>query len=343
MKVQMVSVLAATLLLAARPTAVKADNHELHVLLVIDTNAGLRGGDAGVARRVTEASEKMWRDTINSVYRSGPLFRNRLTLNVLKEHQVSPASIRQFYRRLPYNQGRALLFIYSGHGAIDPRRGPFLATSGGDMARSEVILLMTDRGAPAVFVLTDCCSSIVNMMPGSTVDSSDAGAPKPQTANWRAFYNLFYQTQGLVDMTAAHPGEIAFAPLFTSSLTEMLSLPSQQIRSDGRDGFVSWRDYYGRVYQKTTGMFNKIRNAAPPTDFIRRCLTQRPALAMGRLPVQRPTPGPTPVVGPAVGPAGGPPIGPAIGPPGGSAVRPPVGPAIGPGRSGGGIEITDDP
>jgi hypothetical protein len=254
-----------------------ADNKTLNILLVIDTNAGKRGGDVNLHRACAEANEKRWRELINSVYGNSPDLKNRLTLDVIKDDKVSPDNIRKFYKGLGVNKERALLFIYSGHGALDEQKGHFLATSGGDLLRADLIKHMQGTGSPAVFLLTDCCSSICpTPAEQSTDDSTSDSQPAQRTPNTKAFYNLFYQTQGQVDITAAQAGTVAFLGFFTGSLIETLFQPSSSIRRDGADGPVSWEDYYDRVADMTSKTFQACKSGAGPNDEIKKHENQRP-------------------------------------------------------------------
>lgn len=259
-----------------------ADTQRLVVLLVIDTNAARRGGDDVAHRYYAEANLRLWRGLLDGVYGSGPLFRNRLWVNVIKDHDVGPEAIRRFYRNMGYDPNCALLFVYSGHGAVDARKGQFFATSGGDISRSEVRKLMEDRGAPAVFILSDCCSSYVPMGHESSDDSPPDLGPRP-TPNWAAFYRLFYQHRGVVELTAARQGEVAFAGLCTTAMVGTLYAANHQIRADGRQGPVTWSDYFRRVQQRTGFLFAQARNSAPYDHPLRHVRGQWPVLSLGVL------------------------------------------------------------
>ena len=235
-----------------------ADNQSLHVLLVIDTNAGKRGGDLDLHREFAEGNLRMWQTLLNGLYNSGPLFKGRLTISVLKDGGVSPANIRQHIKNLPFKRDQALLFFYSGHGGIGAK-GQYFATSAGDIARSEVRQLMTDRGAPAVFILSDCCSSYGHMTEESI---GEIATKSRKTPNSHAFYELFYKTQGYVEITAAEPGKVAYLGFFTTAATSWLYEPNQNIRYDRTNGPVTWNEYFGRVYQTTGMLFTNSRNGA---------------------------------------------------------------------------------
>jgi hypothetical protein len=262
-----------------------ADTKELSVLLVIDTNAGKVAGDIEVHRLFAERNLNMTKTLIDDVYASEwPKFKGRLYVDVLKGDDVSPAKIRHYYtQRLAYEKDRALLFYYCGHGAIDSTKGHWFATSGGKITRSEVYRLMNDLGPSALFLLSDCCSSYVDMGQ-PTLQAAQGGQ---SAANSKAFYNLFYQTQGVVDFTAASRGQLGFMGLFTTALTETLYQPSSAIRYDGQDGAVSWRDYIGRVQNLTESLFKDMKATAPADHASKQQQTQKPeAFGVGAFPTQ---------------------------------------------------------
>ncbi len=48
----------------------------------------------------------------------------------------------------------ALLFYYSGHGGTDPNTGHFLATSGGNLLRSDLLSAMKSKSPRLIVVLS---------------------------------------------------------------------------------------------------------------------------------------------------------------------------------------------
>jgi hypothetical protein len=268
-----------------------ADTQELAVLLVIDTNSSKVSGDDAVQKAGTTADHNTWRTFIDDVYKSEwPKYKGRLTLDVLKGDDVSPAKIRQYYVRQPYKKDRALVFYYSGHGGYDQKTGHFFATSGGNMLRSEVYQLMNDLGPPAIFLLSDCCSNYADV--GLVAAQSAPQSRQVKTINWKAFNNLFFQTEGVVNVTASTRGEMSWfnantGGYFTTALAHYLYQPSSAIRQDGNDGNVSWNDYFGRVQAMTASIFKTNLDAAAPGSAIKKQAAQTPeALVLGQWPTQ---------------------------------------------------------
>jgi Caspase domain len=267
-----------------------ADATQLSVLLLIDTNAGKVGGDEEIQRQGALADLKRLRRLIDDVYQSQwPKFKGRMTLDILKDKDVSPAKIREYYHMQPFKPDRALMLFYSGHGAYDAKKGHFFATSGGSILRSEVYELMNDCGPQAIFLFSDCCSTYGEM---PSAASADSGSRQQKQVNWRAFYNLFFQSQGRFEVTAASRGEASWfdadnGGYFTTALALYLYKPNSAIRLDGKEGAVTWRDLFGRVRDLTVNIFKQRRNNAAASDPIREAPSQVPdALALGKWPTQ---------------------------------------------------------
>lgn len=158
----------------------------------------------------------------------------------------------------------------------------YLATSQGDIYRNEIFEMLNDLGPRSIVMVTDCCSSIRSFQPPM----------RRKPAKWKVFHNLFYENVGLVDITAAETGTEGWfssgdGGLLTKCFTNFLCEPPQKIRADGETGDVTWADFFARVRQSTTELFEKYQDGAADDDEIKNAKAQRPiAFSLGGWPTQ---------------------------------------------------------
>ena len=258
--------------LFANPGRSAAQVADLKVLLVIDTNASRVGGADAVMRPAMTANLKHIQDVLGEVELANPdKFRGKMSVTVLQGNDVTPENIRRHYQshRSIYNSG--LFFYYSGHGATDPKRGHYLATSGGNIFRGELRGLMNDTAAKSIILASDCCSSFADFTP----------PPRRKPASWKAFNNLFLENEGFVDFTAATRGEFAWVNsveggMFTRAFTNYLCEPPEKIRLNGEPGVVGWDDFFSRVESATNDNFLKAKAMAPEGSEIKTVKRQMP-------------------------------------------------------------------
>lgn len=266
--------LAILVMVSASAEVRAAPSSSVHILLVIDTNASKRGGDHAVMSGGMNANLKLVRTVIDEVYGAEEgKFKDRLYLDVLQGDDVTPEKIRAYYsiKRHPWSEGRTLVFYYCGHGAWDKKKGHYFAMSGGDLLRSEVYQLMNDLGPKLIVMASDCCSSYATFQPPA----------RRVPAKWKVFYNLFYESEGVVDFTGATESQFGWingrdGGFFTRALTNYLCEPSENIRFDGEAGVVKWDDFFRRVRASTESIFDKAKAASPPDAEIKKADAQTP-------------------------------------------------------------------
>ena len=66
-------------------------------------------------------------------------------------------------------------------------------------------------------------------------------------ANVKLFYDLFYRSQGVVKICSSAEGQFSFSGHFSSALSQSLCMPSASIRPDGRNGTVTWQDFFPKL------------------------------------------------------------------------------------------------
>jgi Caspase domain len=300
------------LLVHARSAA--ADAQSLNVLLVIDTNAGVVGGDVKEHRFWAMKDLERIQGVVDEVHASaGASLKNRLFLTVLKGKDVTPAKIRKYYASLPFDPACNHLLYYSGHGAVDAGKGPFYGTSGGRILVSEIYNLMSNTGAKGIFLLSDCCS-VPAVFAGSEGQGGSRGswpvlspsslnpsfgrselevalmqprAADGKKANVKMFYDLFYRAQGVVKICASAEGQFSFSGHFSSALSQSLCMPSASIRPDARNGTVTWPDFFPKLQSLTNQSFQEAKKIAPAGTEQKKAKSQFPrALKLGGWPNQ---------------------------------------------------------
>ncbi|HYV37318.1 MAG TPA: caspase family protein [Gemmataceae bacterium] len=284
---------AALVVLLSYVHSASADASLLRIFLVIDTNAAKRGGSDNIHRPAQQANLKYMKDVINEVYGSeNGKFKDRLYLDVIQGDDVTPEKIRAYFKKLPYNPKQALLFYYGGHGGTDKDKGHYLATSGGNILRSEIKNMMLNTGAQSAFIISDCCSDYVpfgnqpgggrslllnaSLLSFAQPSFELAGMPESQQAtggakaNSKLFYDLFYKTEGVVDFTAATKGTVSWCNsnggymtrVLAKALADSTNAPSQAVRPDA----INWPSFFAKVKERTTATFNDIKSKAAAND-----------------------------------------------------------------------------
>jgi hypothetical protein len=242
------------------PLAAKAANARLHVLYIADTDdekvgTGFAAGARLLNKVITEVKEgreakfKLWE---------------------LKGSDVNPNRILDAVRNLGVQRDDALLVAYFGHGGMDKQRNHYLATNRGDLYRDVLREEMDRTGAALQVLITDCCSSVAG------VDPPNRRVP----AEWAGFKQLFFESTGVVDFTAAADGTFGWANLdsggfLTLALTRLLCKPVTEI-DDNSDGRVSWEELFEKVQVDTNEIFQTAvndprNNGAEITSYADQC------------------------------------------------------------------------
>ncbi len=193
--------LAALLLVAlgAAPAGAAERPPHLYALLVCDTASNLTAAVRLDQKRMTELFERQMPE-------------DRCSVVVLKGADVTPQRVRKYYDELKPGPNDALVFYFTGHGAIrDGNSYSFELQSDGapskfPLGRADVRKMMTAKKTRLAVLLTDCCANKERLPPPPPV----AGAPlasralDSRPAKPSAFMqSLFFDCAGLSDITAA--------------------------------------------------------------------------------------------------------------------------------------------
>lgn len=223
----------------------------LRVLLVCDTTAS-----GGIAEGVA-ANRDAWLKLIAELATDRP---QRFTVDVIDGDDVSPDAVRDYYRNLTIDPGDALFFYYAGHGGWDlekmangfDEKGHYLSMMKGNLYRFELRDLMRAHQATAHFIITDACSSVLDVPPPAR---EGLAAAKP--ADWSIFQNLFFGHSGFYDVQGATRLEFGWygdqGSIFTYTLTNQLCEPSNEL---------GWNLFFRRIRGETLELFKQCQERA---------------------------------------------------------------------------------
>lgn len=226
----------------------------LHIILVIDAAAANVGRGALV-------NKKLMSEVINKSFK-GHEERLASWTNIVASDSfdLTPDAVLKDIEALDVRSTDSIFFYYCGHGAWETERlpsgdekGQFLAMSGGNLFRSDLRTALVKKHPYSIVMLTDCCSSLTTKNPPevSKIDGE-----------WETFHDLFFLQPGIFDITAAHRDQFGWANndygyYFTQVLSKWLCAKRSSIRSDGQDGFVSWREFYPKIREETVRKFKE--------------------------------------------------------------------------------------
>lgn len=181
-----------------RPAAAQQEGRKVHALLAIDYS---NDGDDVKGRLGVAEDERMITELLRSMITEGegtePIDANRLEIKTIGRNLLDPGMIRSAIASIEDVQATdTIFFYYAGHGGTNREKGHFLATSSGDLLRSDLLSTLQQRGARLVVLLTDCCASLVTE-PQTFQDITEA---KGMGHTMRC---LLLQHRGTVDINAA--------------------------------------------------------------------------------------------------------------------------------------------
>lgn len=243
--------LLALVLLAARPAAAPAQATRLHIIFVCDQNAQNIGPgmvvNQGLMTKVIQEAFSEHQERLGKWNLIAP--RRNDILTHINSLAVKPSD--------------SIFFYYCGHGGWDPARQPsgdekghYLAMSGGTLYRSELRSALLAKRPFSIVILTDCCSSIAGVEPPH----------RNIPAAWEGFHDLFFLQPGIFDIQSATRNQFGWSDndnggFFTRVLAKWLCEPRGNIRSDGKDDFVTWKEFFRRLRDGTVELFNQTQKA----------------------------------------------------------------------------------
>lgn len=127
-------------------------------------------------------------------------------LHLLVGDNANTKTIGNKVRSIPIDDDDVLIFIFSGHGVFETtEHGHLVTLSNGDVfRRSDLLEEMQSRGAKLEVLITDTCSSFIKF---DVTSPSSNGVQRLKPL----FHELFFKPNGLVDISATRPGQMAKA------------------------------------------------------------------------------------------------------------------------------------
>lgn len=225
---------------------------KLHVIYIVDTKAGDVGDDIGPGSK--KAYEKL-HSVMSEILTEDR--QERYSPQLLIDDTVTPRMIRVAIQNLRISPQDSVFVWYSGHGVVRADENHVFATSGGDISRNEVRKLILDLEPRLGLLVTDTCSSYEGQI---------AVPARRVPADWNGFNDLFFQSRGFVDITAATFGQFAWfsgeGGFFSTAFINTLCEPKQNLDKD-KDGVLSWAEYFERVQKLTNEIFQEVKANSP--------------------------------------------------------------------------------
>lgn len=245
--------------------AAQAANSFLHVLLVMDTN------DESIGRGCQTGLDLL--SEVLGEIRDGR--EDKMKVWALKGEDATPERVLAAVSNIGVKPDHALLVFYAGHGGMTERSEHYLIPNNKVLYRDALREEMDRTGAALQVLLTDCCSNVFGVEPPN----------RRIPAEWQVFKQLFFESEGVIDVTAAQPGTFSWTSnagkdeggggFFTRAFANLLCKAADVVDDDGDDR-VTWNEFVDRLNADTSEVFKVAREAAGDGAQIKRYEDQRP-------------------------------------------------------------------
>ena len=170
--------------------------------------------------------------------------------------------MKDYLHELPSNEEDTVLVYYNGHGSMqsfDSEHVLNFDQSKDVVPRAKLREWLEQKPASLKMLITDTCSNYAETSePALSVSFSDGLSQDRLYTE-----NLFLQHTGILDVTAAAPGQFVFGDAgvggyFTAALVESFTAEVDGALSDkeAADGFVSWDEVLAQCELKTSNLFS---------------------------------------------------------------------------------------
>ena len=175
---------------------------KMHLILAADVSS------ADAVGSVVQSDTYNLRELIESNVAGG-----RLSIIDLQDKKrgdlLTKDVILQEIRNLNANSDDTIFFFYSGHGAFDSVAGQYFALASQEQAfRSEVLDAIKSKHARLSILISDCCNNQsdvpTHLRPPQVQSRGDMKGLRS------LFEKLFFETEGVVDITASEKGSYGF-------------------------------------------------------------------------------------------------------------------------------------
>ena len=175
-------------------------------------------------------------------------------VGIIKADQIS-----DWIHKLKPENDDTLLIYYSGHGMINEdgmhilQFDPNVTTD--SVPRAHLRKLLQQKQCRLKMLITDTCSRHDDISP----QTPESAAVKVVHKKQQYTEDLFLKHHGILDITAASPGQDAWGNskvggYFTASLNESLTASTDT----NKDKFLSWEEVFSATYAKTQEHFQGI-------------------------------------------------------------------------------------
>ena len=255
-------------------TASSAGAEKVHALLILlgddsKIQASVKKNEGTMKRVLMAVSEHCdvqmtvmkSEDTLTGTVTELTLFDKKIKTRKSLERQshgiIEPKEVSAWLQNLKSNPEDIILIYYSGHGGIDDFDTHFLSFSSVDtvpVSRDKIRDRLVAKPGRLKLLITDTCSDNVDIPPDAIVDFAIGVAGRIQYHT----EDLFLRHTGLLDITAAAPGERAWGNseiggYFTHSLSASLT----HATGKNSDSFLSWEKVFEATHQKTRERFSE--------------------------------------------------------------------------------------
>jgi hypothetical protein len=229
-------------------------------------------------------------------------------LEIDEDTYSSPKFILDAVQELTVTPDDAILFYFTGHGAVDDR-GHYLSLAQGKLYRTDLLAALLAKGARFVALITDCCNTRSDgyLYAAPYVQVQSPSRPSP------LFEHLFFESKGVSDINSSSPGENAFfvpiqeetpgspGSIFTGELTSWMHTEmryrrnwDELVRAVSLRVHKAFRDFYpngtstskGASVQTDQNVFAFQYPDMPPTEGTRTGLVVRDFVGRGAVIVE---------------------------------------------------------
>ncbi|MYA70359.1 SUMF1/EgtB/PvdO family nonheme iron enzyme [Candidatus Poribacteria bacterium] len=181
-----------------------------------------------------------------------------------KQGIIRGKDVKEWLHQLDSNQTDTVLVYYNGHGSIqsfDSEHVLNFDQSKDVVPRAKLRQWLEQKPANLKMLITNTCSNYVKTSgPNVSVTFSEE---LPE--NRLHTEDIFLQHTGILDVTAAAPGQFVFGNndvggYFTAALVESFTADTDGVLSDKKetDGFLSWEEVLAHCTLKTSTLFNDV-------------------------------------------------------------------------------------
>ena len=179
-----------------------------------------------------------------------------------KQGIIRGMHVKDYLHNLTANEEDTVLIYYNGHGSIqsfDSEHVLNFDQSKDAVPRAKLREWLEQKPASLKMLITDTCSNYAETAGPELSVSFSEDLPK----NRLYTEDLFLKHTGILDVTAAAPGQFVFGSnrvggYFTAALVESFTADADGALSDkeAADGFLSWDEVLAQCELKTTHLFS---------------------------------------------------------------------------------------